>query len=106
MTSPIAIDTAPHITVQRMPYRYASRPITMPPKEVPNQASELASEGADRPPPSSAAIGFRATAVIQSAPNDVAISATETVATIHEDRVSRLWIDKIVSRRVEVASRA
>ena len=38
--------------------------------EVPNQASELASDGAERAPPRSAAIVFRPTATIHSAPND------------------------------------
>lgn len=71
------------------------RPMAMPPKDVPSQASELASEGVDRPPPSSAAIGFKATAVIQSAPNEVANSTTEIVATIQDDRVSRLYVDKM-----------
>src|SRR2546421_4897672 len=65
-----------------------------PPTEVPIQASETASDGTDRAPPSSAAIGFKPTAAIQSAPNEVASSATDTVATIQEDRVSRLGASK------------
>ena len=69
--------------------------MTTPPNEVPSQASEVASDGADRAPPSSAAIGFKATAVIQSAPNDVASSATETAATIHADRVSSSCVGKL-----------
>src|SRR2546426_3550484 len=90
MKSPMQIDTAPKVTVQRMPKRYAIRPIARPPTDVPSQASELASEGAERAPPRSAAIDFSPTAVIQRAPNDIAISATDTLATIHEDLVSML----------------
>jgi hypothetical protein len=81
---------APKITVQRMPYQSASRPITTPPNDVPSQASELASDGAERAPPRSAAIAFRPTAVIQSAPKEAASRATDTLATIQEDRVSML----------------
>ena len=61
---------------------------------MPSQASELASEGAERPPPISAAISFRATAVIQSAPNEVASSTTEMLPTIQEVRVSMLGVSK------------
>src|SRR5437764_11688759 len=88
------IATAPKITVQRMPKRCAIRPMATPPTEVPIQASETASDGTERAPPSSAAIGFKPTAAIQSAPNEVASSATDTVATIQEDRVSRLGASK------------
>src|SRR4051794_37167212 len=88
MKSPIAIANAPKMTVQRTPYQSASRPITTPPKEVPSQASELASEGAARAPPRSAAIAFSPTAVIQGAPKETAIRTTDTVATTQEVRES------------------
>src|SRR5262245_41993561 len=62
----------------------------MPPTDEPSQASELASEGAERAPPRSAAMDLRPTAVIHSAPNDSDRSATETEATTQEERDSML----------------
>src|SRR5215467_3436642 len=88
MNRPMQIDTAPNITVQRMPKRSARRPMAMPPTDEPSQASELASEGAERAPPRSAAMVLRPTAVIHSAPNESDSSTTETEATIQEERVS------------------
>src|SRR5215470_15317198 len=88
MNKPMQIDTAPNMTVQRMPKRSARRPIAMPPTDEPNHASELASDGAERAPPRSAAMDLRPTAVIHSAPNESDRSATETEATIQEERVS------------------
>src|SRR5262245_63630128 len=64
----------------------------MPPTDEPNQASELASDGAERAPPRSAAMDLRPTAVIHSAPNDSDRSATETEATIQEERVSMVVV--------------
>src|SRR5215468_6621418 len=90
MNKPMQIDTAPNITVQRMPKRSARRPIAMPPTDEPSQASELASDGAERAPPRSAAMVLRPTAVIHSAPNESERSATQTEATIQEERVSML----------------
>src|SRR5262245_41973894 len=98
MKSPLP--TAPTITVQRMPKRSARRPIATPPNDVPSQAIELASAGAERPPPRSAAIGFNPTAVIHSAPNDSDSSATETLATTQEDRVSMLAVTKPLPGRL------
>ena len=72
----------------------AIRPITTPPNAVPSQPSELASDGAERAPPRSAAIDFRPTAVIQSAPNEIESSTTDTLAATQEDRVSMLGIDQ------------
>src|SRR5215470_17537995 len=92
MNRPMQIDTAPNMTVQRMPKRSARRPIAMPPTDEPNQASELASDGAERAPPRSAAIVFRPTAVIHSAPNESDRSATETEATTQEERVSMVVV--------------
>src|SRR5215510_10453695 len=92
MNKPMQIDTAPNMTVQRMPKRSARRPIAMPPIDEPNHASELASDGAERAPPRSAAMGLRPTAVIHSAPNESDSSATETDATIQEERVSMLEV--------------
>ena len=88
------IDTAPKITVQRMPYRSASRPMTTPPTEVPIQASEVASDGAERTPPKSAAMDFSPTTVIHIAPNDSARQTTEKLAATQEDRVSILDVVK------------
>src|SRR3954466_8830191 len=84
------IDTAPKITVQRMPYQSARRPITTPPTEVPIQAREVAREGADRTPPKSTAMDFSPTTVILTGPNDSARQTTERLAATHEDRVSIL----------------
>jgi len=69
-TSPVPIDSAPPMTVQRTPTRSASQPIAMPPAAEPNQASAKASEGTERGLPSSAAICFSATTVMYGAPND------------------------------------
>src|SRR5881397_2987891 len=99
MNKPMQIDTAPNMTVQRMPKRSARRPIAMPPTDEPNQASELASDGAERAPPRSAAMDLRPTAVIHSAPNESDRSATETEATIQEERVSMVEVVKGSSRR-------
>src|SRR5213080_2112317 len=94
MNRPMQIDTAPNMTVQRMPKRSARRPMAMPPIDEPNHASELASDGAERAPPRSAAMDLRPTAVIQSAPNESDRSTTETEATIQEERVSMLDVVK------------
>ena len=67
---PAATIAAPNMTTRRMPKRSAIRPIGMPPTAAPNQASEQASAGTERAPPSSAAIGFSATTVMTGAPND------------------------------------
>src|SRR5215213_2925527 len=77
-----------------MPYQSASRPIRTPPTEVPSQASEVASDGAERTPPKSAAMVFRPTTVIHIAPNDIASRATERLATTQEVRVSMLGMLK------------
>ena len=63
-TSPVAIDNAPPMTVQRTPTRSASQPIAMPPAAEPNQASAKASDGTERALPSSAAIDFSPTTVM------------------------------------------
>src|SRR4051794_8621136 len=72
------------------------RPIITPPTAVPSQPSELASEGAERAPPRSAAIAVNPTAVIQSAPKDVESRMTDTVAVTQEDRVSMLVVVTLV----------
>src|SRR5262245_6306717 len=79
------------------------RPITKPPTEVPSQASALASDGADRAPPRSAAIALRPTAVIQSAPNDSDMSATEMPATTQDDRVSMLVVVNMAFRQSDAS---
>src|SRR5262245_603663 len=83
--------------------RSAIWPIMRPPTEEPNQASELASEGAERAPPRSAAIGLSPTAVIHRAPNDSDSSTTQMLATTQEDRVSMLVVTKALSRQADRA---
>src|SRR5262245_49759687 len=82
--SPIPISRAPKMTVQRVPTLSASRPISMPPTPEPNQASALASAGIERIPSTSAAISFRATAVIHAAPNAISMVTSAAVATAHD----------------------
>jgi hypothetical protein len=94
MKSPTHIDTDPPITVQRMPNRSASRPIVIPPTAEPSQASEAASDGTERDPPTSTEIGFSPTAMIQNTPNDTASSTSATLATTHEALVSMLGLIK------------
>src|SRR5262245_21722561 len=98
-------DTAPNITVRRTRYRAASGPITRPPNELPNQASELARDGPERLPPKSAAIALRPTATIQSAPNATASITSDRLATTQEVRVSMVGIDNVRSRQVTAAKR-
>ena len=90
MNSPMVIITAPNITVQRMPYFSATRPIRMPPTAEPNQASEAASEGTERCPPISAAIDFSPTEVIHGAPKESPSRSRAMLATTQEVRVSML----------------
>src|SRR5256885_13657970 len=80
--------TAPIMTVQRTPQRSASQPMPMPPKPAPNQASAEASDGTDRTPPTSAAIGLSATTAIHIAPNDTPRITSDRLAVIQEVRVS------------------
>src|SRR5215510_11379772 len=100
MNKPMQIDTAPNMTVQRMPKRSARRPIAMPPTDEPNTASELARDGAERAPPRSAAIDFKPTTAIHSAPNESDSSRTEMLATTQDDRVSMLAVTKSLSGKV------
>src|SRR5262245_6967804 len=81
---PIPIMRAPKMTVQRVPTLSASRPIRMPPTPEPNQASALASAGIERVPSTSAAMSFRATAVIHAAPNAISMVTSAAVATAHD----------------------
>src|SRR5665647_534305 len=85
---PQAIISAPQLTVQRVPTRSAMRPMMMPPMPEPNQASALASAGTERTPPTSPAMSFNATAVIQAAPNDIISAHSAAAATTHEALVS------------------
>jgi hypothetical protein len=86
--SPTPIISEPKSTVQRVPMRSATRPITMPPMPPPSQASALASAGIERVPPTSAAMSFSATAVIQAAPNDMPMVLSAAPATTQEALVS------------------
>src|SRR6478752_9110122 len=85
---PRAIISAPDITVQRVPTRAAIRDMMMPPTPEPSHASELASAGMERAPPTSAAMSLSATAVIQDAPNDMPRMASAARATAQEALVS------------------
>src|SRR5262252_10563033 len=62
--------------------------MAMPPLPKPSQASEVAKAGTARRPSDSAAISLSATMVIHGAPNDSARITSNTVAMIHDDRVS------------------
>ena len=86
--NPTPIISEPKSTVQRVPMRSAMRPITMPPMPPPSQASALASAGIERVPPTSAAMSFSATAVIQAAPNDMPMVQSAAPATTQEALVS------------------
>ena len=86
MARPVAIISAPPITVQRVPMRSAIWPIMMPPSPEPSQASELASAGIERAPPTSAAMSLSATAVIQLAPNAIISANSATKATTQDAR--------------------
>src|SRR5262249_2604637 len=88
IASPSPIISELKITVARVPIRPASWDMMMPPTPEPSQASELASAGTERAPPASPAISFRATAVIQAAPNDIAKTKRAADATAHEVLVS------------------
>src|SRR6478752_8535281 len=85
---PRPIISEPDITVQRVPTRSATRDMMMPPMPEPSQASELASAGMERAPPTSAAMSLSATAVIQAAPNDIPRMASAAEATAQEALVS------------------
>src|SRR5579864_2707304 len=88
IASPSAIIREPTITVERVPTRSASRDIRMPPKPEPNHASELASAGTERDPPTSPAMSLSPTAVIQAAPNDIPSTKSAADATAQEVLVS------------------
>ena len=88
IVSPAPIISAPNITVQRVPTRSAMRPIMMPPAPEQSQASAEASAGIERMPPTSAAMSFSATAVIQAAPNAIIIVTSATEATTQDARLS------------------
>ena len=85
---PRPIIKAPDITVQRVPTRSAIRDMMMPPVPEPSHASELASAGTERDPPTSLAMSLSATAVIQAAPNDIPSIMSATDATAQEALVS------------------
>src|SRR3954466_9672802 len=88
IASPRPIISEPDITVQRVPTRSATRDMMMPPTPEPSQASELASAGMERAPPTSAAMSLSATAVIQAAPNDIPRMNSATEATAQEALLS------------------
>src|SRR4029078_9822455 len=81
---PSPIISVPHMTVHRVPTLSASRPIMTPPTPKPSQVSALASAGTERAPPTSAAMSFRATAVIHAAPNAISMVTSAAVATAHD----------------------
>src|ERR1700688_4376436 len=85
---PRPIINEPQITVQRVPPRSAIRAMMMPPAPEPSHASALASAGTERDPPTSLAMSFSATTLIQAAPNDIARIKSATEATAQEALVS------------------
>src|SRR3954465_13870110 len=64
----------------------------MPPRPAPNQASAEASEGTERTPPTSAAIGLRATTAIHIAPNDTPRITSDRAAVGQEGGGSMLGV--------------
>jgi hypothetical protein len=82
-----------------------SRPMTMPPKPTPTQASDPASAGVERAPSRSAAIVFKATTAIQGAPKEHAMASSETLATRQDSLVSTEdLIIRIAHRRIKCRS--
>src|SRR3984893_10215685 len=101
---PRPIIKAPKITVQRVPTRSAIRDMMMPPVPEPSHASELASAGTERDPPTSLAMSLSATAVIQAAPNDIPSIMSATDATAQEALVStEAEGDCNIGRRIRLA---
>src|SRR6185312_2498076 len=88
IVSPRPIISPPQTTVQRVPTRSAMRLMMMPPAPEPSQASELASAGIERAPPTSAATSFNATAMIHAAPNAIIMIRSATEATTQDSLVS------------------
>src|SRR5579863_2440497 len=88
MARPSPIISEPKITVQRVPIRPAIWDMMMPPIPEPSQASELASAGTERDPPTSLAMSLSATAVIHAAPNDIASANSAADATAQDVLVS------------------
>src|SRR6185503_14213273 len=76
------------MTVERMPKRSAARPMGMPPKEAPSQASEYASAGTERSPPSSSAIERSPTTVIAGAAKEIAVIANAVTQMTQDPRLS------------------
>src|SRR5436853_1981741 len=64
----------------------------MPPRPEPNQASAVASDGTERTPPTSAAIGLSATTAIHIAPNDTPRITSDRLAVIQDVRVSMVGV--------------
>src|SRR5690606_31883692 len=60
----------------------------MPPRPEPSHTSALANAGMERAPSTSAAMSFRATMVIQLAPNAIISASSATKATAHDERDS------------------
>src|ERR1700694_1253893 len=85
---PRPIIQAPDIPARRVPPRSAIRDMMTPPAPEPSHASELASAGTERDPPTSLAMSLSATAVIQAAPNDIPTMMSATDATAQEALVS------------------
>src|SRR6266550_678731 len=77
----------------------------IPPRPAPNHASAEASEGTDRTPPTSAAIGLSATTTIHIAPNDTPRITRYSDAVIHDVRVSIVGvIRRVVSSTDDFAA--
>src|ERR1700742_1765521 len=88
MMRPSATITEPKMTVVRVPIRLATCDIRMPPTPQPTHASDVASDGIERDPPTSSAMSLSPTAVIQAAPYDMPSTTSAADATAQEALVS------------------
>ena len=61
------------------------RPMRIPPSPWPNQASELASAGIERAPPTSAAMGLSAITTIHGEPKESVMMPSAMLVTIQDD---------------------
>ena len=71
----------------------------MPPAPEPSHASELASAGIEREPPSSPAMSLSATTMIQADPNAIIMTNSTTDATTQDSRVSIVDVDCSINGR-------
>src|SRR5690242_11251023 len=72
------------MTVQRVPRRFATCPIRMPPPPAQSHAAALAAAGTARAPPTSAAMSLSATVLIHTPPNAIVSTASAVTAMRHD----------------------